>query len=323
MTGAPARFGGARSLIIVPMLNINVLIGAITIYRQEVKPFAEKEIALVQNFAAQAVIAIENTRLLNELRQRTADLTELLEQQTATSDVLRVISSSQGELEPVFHAMLENALRICEAKFGLLFRFDGKRFHPAAGVGTPPEYTEFIKQRGAFAPVPGSRLDDVMRIKKVCHTADRSADAMPGPAPRLAGARSIVYVPMLKDDEELIGTFVIYRQEVRPFTDKQIQLLKNFAAQAVIAIENARLLNELRGSLEQQTATANVLRVISVSRGDLNRYSRLCWRARRKFANQTLALFIYMLEMASRLPQRIMSRRNLPKPPRGSRSTRS
>jgi GAF domain-containing protein len=244
------RLGGARSIVHVPMLQGEQLVGALAIYRQEVRPFTEKQIELLKNFAAQAVIAIENARLLNELRQRTADLSESLEQQTATSDVLRAISSSQGELEPVFHAMLENALRICEAKFGLLFRFDGARFHPTAGVGTPPEYAEFIKQRGAFAPVPGSRLDDVMRIKKVCHTADRAADAIPGPVVRLAGARSIVYVPMLKNDA-LIGAILIYRQEVRPFTDKQIALLQNFAAQAVIAIENARLLNELRQRTEE------------------------------------------------------------------------
>jgi GAF domain-containing protein len=262
------ELGGARTVLNVPIVKDEELVGVINVYRQEVRPFTDKQIALVQNFAAQAVIAIENTRLLNELR-------ESLEQQTATSEVLSVISSSPGELEPVFHAMLANALRICEAKFGQLFRFDGTRFHPAAGVGTPPEYAEFIKQRGAFAPVPGSRLDDVMRIKKVCHTADRAADAMPGPAPRLAGARSIVYVPMLKE-EELIGAFVIYRQEVRPFTDKQVALLQNFAAQAVIAIENARLLSELRQrttdlaeSLEQQTATSEVLRVISSSQGEL------------------------------------------------------
>jgi two-component system, NtrC family, sensor kinase len=264
-----------RTIIAVPMLKGDDLVGMITIYRLEVKPFTNKQVALIETFADQAVIAIENARLLNELRQRTADLSESLEQQTATSDVLRAISSSQGELEPVFRPMLENALRICEAKFGLLFRFDGTRFHPTAGVGTPPEYAEFIKQRGAFAPVPGNRLDDVMRIKKVCHTADRAADAIPGPVVRLAGARSIVCVPMLKNDA-LIGAILIYRQEVRPFTDKQIALLQNFAAQAVIAIENTRLLNELRQrttdlteSLEQQTATSNVLEVISRSAFDL------------------------------------------------------
>jgi GAF domain-containing protein len=251
----------ARSLTAVPRLKDDVLIGDIVIYRQEVRAFTDKQIELLTNFAAQAVIAIENARLLNELRQS-------LEQQTATSEVLSVISSSPGALQPVFDTMLENALRICEAKFGLLFRFDGTRFYPAAGVGTPPEYAEFIKQRAAFMPVPGSRLDQVMQMKQVSHTADHVADAIPGPAARLGGARSTVCVPMLKD-EELIGAFVIYRQEVRPFTDKQIALLQNFAAQAVIAIENARLLNELRQSLEQQTATADVLRVISSSPGEL------------------------------------------------------
>ena len=259
--GLAAKLVGARSLVAVPMLKDDALIGAILIYRQEVRPFTDKQIELVQNFAAQAVIAIENTRLLNELRQS-------LEQQTATSEVLSVISNSPGALQPVFDTMLENALRICEAKFGLLFRFDGTRFHPAAGVGTPPDYAEFIKQRGGFMPVPGSRLDQVMQIKQVSHTTDHAADAIPGPAARLGGARSTVCVPMLKD-EELIGAFVIYRQEVRSFTDKQIALLQNFAAQAVIAIENTQLLNELKQSLEQQTATADVLRVISSSPGEL------------------------------------------------------
>ena len=252
---------GARTMLNVPMLKDDELVGQIAIYRQEVRPFSERQIALLQNFAAQAVIAIENTRLLNELR-------ESLQQQTATADVLKVISSSPGELKPVFQAMLDNATRICEAKFGTLFHFDGHAYHLAAQFGTPPELAEFQKQRGPFHAPPGGHLDQITRTKQVSHTADEAADPLPGKAATLGGARSAVYVPMLKDDL-LIGAIVIYRQEVRPFTDKQIALVQNFAAQAVIAIENTRLLNELRQSLEQQTATADVLRVISSSPGEL------------------------------------------------------
>jgi len=260
---------GARTLIAVPMLKDNEIIGAMIIYRQEVRPFTDKQIELLENFAAQAVIAIENTRLLNELRQRTDDLIEALEQQTATSEVLRVISSSPGELEPVFQAMLENALRICDAKFGQMLRYDGKGFDMAADVGSPPELLEFIRQRGRqFQPVPGSHLERVLQTKRVSHTADYAADAPHGPPARFGGARSTVDVPMLNDGA-LVGVISIYRQEVRPFTDKQIDLLQNFAAQAVIAIENTRLLNELRQSLQQQTATADVLKVISRSTFDL------------------------------------------------------
>ena len=272
---AMVDLAGARTLFVVPMLKENELIGVITIFRQEVRPFTEKQIALVQNFAAQAVIAIENARLLNELRQRTTDLSESLEQQTATSEVLSVISSSPGELEPVFKAMLENATRICEAKFGVLYRFDGEAFHFAAEVGAPLEYTEFNRRRGPFQPVPGGQLERVMLTKQVSHTADDAAEAVPGIAAKLAGARTQVVVPMLKEGN-LIGAIIIYRQEVRPFTDKQIELVQNFAAQAVIAIENTRLLNELRQrttdlteSLEQQTATSKVLEVISRSAFDL------------------------------------------------------
>ncbi|MFZ0147454.1 MAG: GAF domain-containing protein, partial [Xanthobacteraceae bacterium] len=254
--------GGARTVVLVPMLNEGELIGAISIYRQEVRPFTDKQIELIQNFAAQAVIAIENTRLLNELR-------ESLQQQTATSEVLSVISSSPGELEPVFQAMLENATRICEAKFGMLYRFDGDNFHFAAEVGTPPELAEFVRRRGPFQPTPDTPVvDRVMRTKQVVHTADEAAEAVSGPSAKLGGARSLVGVPMLKD-EALVGVIIIYRQEVRPFTDKQIALVENFAKQAVIAIENTRLLNELRQSLEQQTATSEVLSVISSSPGEL------------------------------------------------------
>ena len=250
------------------MLKEGRLVGAIGIYRQEIRPFSDKQIALMQNFAAQAVIAIENARLLNELRRRTDDLSEALEQQTATSEVLKVISSSPDELEPVFRTLLENATRICGAKFGTLFRFDGEKFHVATGINTPPEMVEFQRRRGAFVPQPGSRFDHALRTKQVGRTDDAMAELVPGAAGKYGGARSAVTVPMLKDNE-LIGAIAIYRTEVRPFTDKQIELLSSFAAQAVIAIENTRLLNELRESLQQQTATADVLKVISRSTFDL------------------------------------------------------
>ncbi len=271
----PAKLGGARSYITVPMLKDDMLIGVIAIYRQEVRPFNEKQIELLANFAAQAVIAIENTRLLNELRQRTGDLTESLEQQTATSQVLEVISQSPGKLEPVFQAMLEHATRVCEAKFGTLFRFDGGQLHLAAQVGTPPKLAEFQRARGSFTPNPGTQIEQVVKSRKVVHSADIAAETVPGMAAKLGGARTYIGVPMLKDDE-LVGIITIYRQEVRPFTNKQIELVQNFAAQAVIAIENTRLLNELRQrtddlseSLEQQTATSEVLKVISSSPGEL------------------------------------------------------
>ena len=266
-SSAPARFGGARTIMAVPMLKDDALVGVISIYRQEVRPFTDKQITLVTNFAAQAVIAIENTRLLNELR-------ESLQQQTATSEVLSVISSSPGELEPVFNAMLENAVRICEAKFGTLLLREGDAYRGAAEVGTPPGLAEY-NRRGPFQAVPGSPLDHVTRTKQVSHVADAAAEAVLIPPARLAGARTVLIVPMLKDNV-LIGAITVYRQEIRPFTDKQIALVQNFAAQAVIAIENTRLLNELRQrttdlteSLEQQTATSEVLGVISSSPGDL------------------------------------------------------
>jgi signal transduction histidine kinase len=257
------------------LLKDNELVGVFGIYRQEVRPFTDRQIELAKNFAAQAVIAIENTRLLNELRQRTADLTESLEQQTATSEVLRVISSSPGDLEPVFNAMLENAARICEANFGVMFRFDDEVSYVVATMNLPPAVDEFFQQRGRLKPTPESDLDKLWRSKQVVHTIDSLASPVPSRIAKLAGVRTQLAVPMLLD-EQLIGAIVIYRQEVRPFTDKQIALVQNFAAQAVIAIENARLLNELRRrttdlteSLEQQTATSKVLEVISRSVFDL------------------------------------------------------
>jgi GAF domain-containing protein len=253
--------GSMRTMLLVPMLKKGQLIGAIVIYRQEVRPFTDKQIELVTNFAYQAVIAIENTRLLNELR-------ESLAQQTATAEVLGVISSSPGELEPVFQAMLTNAVRICEAKFGTLYRYDGEAFYHAAGSGTPAALVEIQKQHGRFIPELGTLLHRVMQTKKVAHSADYAAEPSLGLSAKFGGARSTVVVPMLKEND-LIGAFAIYRQEVRPFTNKQIELVSNFAAQAVIAIENTRLLSELRESLQQQTATADVLKVISRSTFDL------------------------------------------------------
>jgi len=248
------------------MLKDDALIGAILIYRQEVRPFTDKQIELVKNFAAQTVIAIENTRLLNELKQRTADLSESLEQQTATSEVLGVISSSPGELKPVFQTMLENAVRVCGAKLGMLYLSEGNGFRTVAMHDVPRAFAELREREPVIIPTPEQALGRIAITKQVIHIADYSAQPPQarGRLADLAGARTLLAVPMLKE-QELVGSFGIYRQEVRPFTDKQIELVKNFAAQAVIAIENTRLLNELRQSLEQQTATADVLKVISRS----------------------------------------------------------
>jgi two-component system, NtrC family, sensor kinase len=250
-----------RTVLAVPMLKGDEMVGSILIYRLEVKPFTDKQVALMETFAAQAVIAIENTRLLNELR-------ESLEQQTATADVLRVISSSPGHLEPVFQSMLMNAVRICEASYGILYTYSDGTFETSAQYALPDSFADFVKKRGAFRPRPESTLGLIERTKQIVDHSDISKDDPSNPAAQYGGARSFVEVPMLRDGI-LVGVILIYRQEVRPFAAKQIELLTNFAAQAVIAIENTRLLNELRQSLQQQTATADVLKVISRSTFDL------------------------------------------------------
>ena len=265
----------ARSLIAVPMLKEDELIGAIGIYRQEVRPFTDKQIELVTNFAAQAVIAIENTRLLNELRRIVS------QQQTATSEVLKVISSSPGELEPVFQAMLENATRICEAGFGISDLYDGDAFHNVALHNPPPQYA--MRRGQVIQPHPESGLarsslePNRLRTLTIFGPASPTSKGMKlSSVGRSCAALARCQLCRCSRSNELVGAIAIYRQEVRPFTDKQIELVQNFAAQAVIAIENTRLLNELRQrtddlteSLEQQTATSEVLKVISSSPGEL------------------------------------------------------
>jgi signal transduction histidine kinase len=260
--------GGAQSTLAVPMLKEGELIGAIVIYRQEVRPFTDKQIEVVSNFASQAVIAIENARLLNELR-------ESLQQQTATSEVLQVISSSPGELQPVFEKMLENAIRVCNAEFGTMLLHESGGFRHVALYNMPPAFVELIGRDPVIQPPTDVPLQRVAQTKQPVQVSDfREEPAYIRGVEEVkvlvdvGGARSVLDVPLLKEGE-LVGAIGIFRQEVRPFTERQVELVSNFAKQAVIAIENTRLLNELRESLQQQTATSEVLKIISRSTFDL------------------------------------------------------
>ncbi len=279
---AAVELGGARSTLAVPLLKEQSLIGALVLFRKRVEPFTEKQIELVTTFADQAVIAIENSRLLGELQTRNVDLAEALEHQTATSDVLQVISRSAADLEPVFTTMLENAVRICQARCGILFLYDDSGFEARALCNVPSGFAEYLRQRGRQPVDPRLGLGRVAATREPVHIRDIAADDLYGSGEpfrvatvELLRARTWLGVPMLKGDA-LVGAIVIYREEVQPFNEKQIELVATFANQAVIAIENARLLGELRArntdlaeSLEQQTVTGEVLKVISRSTFDL------------------------------------------------------
>ena len=276
------KLGGFRTLLGVPLLREGAPIGVLVVQRKTVRPFTDKQIELVTTFADQAVIAIENVRLFDEVQARTRELSTALDQQTATSEVLGVISGSPGELDPVFHAMLANATRLCEAKFGDLYLMEGDAFRICAQHGAPPAYVEERQRNPVMRAGPGTGVARAAQTRQAVHIADVRAepayaecDPMRLATADLAGARTLLAVPMLKENA-VLGVIGIYRQEVRPFSAEQIELVTNFARQAVIAIENTRLLGELRQrtddlseSLQQQTATADVLKVISRSTFDL------------------------------------------------------
>jgi adenylate cyclase len=259
----------------VPLLHNGIPIGVIGLLRTVVKPFTEKQIELVTSFADQAVIAIENARLLSELR-------ESLQEQTATSEVLQVISSSPGDLQPVFAAMLEKAVRICDATFGNIYRWDGDALQLVATHNTPPAYAEHRKH-SPFRAEQNNSVAQMITSKKVVHLLDAAAnetyatrrDPTVVAAVELGGIRSALIVPMLKEDE-LVGAFIVSRQEVRPFTEKQIALVTNFAAQAVIAIENARLLKELRERTEDvEKLNQRLEQRVADQVGEIERMGRL------------------------------------------------
>ncbi len=267
---------GARTILATPLLREGAPIGVILIRRREVRPFSDKQVKLLETFADQAVIAIENVRLFQELQVRNRDLTESLEQQTATSEILRVISSSPTDLGPVFDAILLSATELCEAHLGILFRYDAELFHQVAIRSDSDVPPEVFNQ--PFRPTPASGIGRALATKQAVHIPDvvedpayREGDPLRLATVGVLQARTCLWVPLVKQDE-VLGVLTIYRHEVRPFSEKQIALLQTFADQAVIAIENVRLFQELQArtqdlsqSLEETGALSEVIRAVSSS----------------------------------------------------------
>jgi len=255
--------GGARTGLAVALRKETTLLGFIMFYRQEVRPFTDKQTALLQNFAAQAVIAMENARLLTETR-------EALEQQTATAEVLGIISSSPGQLEPVFDAILASAVRVCAGKSGMLALTEDTGFRGAAAHGVGSEFPATLSR--IHDPPPGTGLDRLRETFQTVQIVDCATDPGYDPVralnPSFAAVHTTLHVPILREGR-LLGAIVVYRDQVLPFGDNEVELVENFAKQAVIAIENTRLITEIREALDQQTATAEVLQVINSSPGDL------------------------------------------------------
>jgi len=295
-----AKIAGIRSMIGVPLTREGAPIGVIALARGRVEPFAEREIEIVSTFADQAVIAIENVRLFEAEQQRARELSESLEQQTATSEVLRVISSSPGDLQPVFASMLENAVRVCGATFGNLWLREGDVFRIGATYGAQAAWSDFLSREPTFRVDPRFGLGRLIVTKQTYQVLDIAVepthqDKLRMATIELAHARTLIGVPLLRDDD-VIGAIVIYRQEVRPFTDQQIEVVESFANQAVIAIENARPLTELRQRTDDLTEDwssgrrhRKCFRLLVALQAILSRYLLPCWRTQRASAGPSSA----------------------------------